>query len=221
MTQSDQVQVTMNDQDQTQRRPHELPHLDTLTLISSELASIANDVLNSKLNHPELNPDHDYLATATSLFATLKSINRSSSSAVGDCKIKTNQARSELDSIHLGLQNLVYERRHLEREIKKCREFESEYQNIAIHPLDEFVSLMEASGTPVPSDPHELMLARLKYELAERKRFEGEKKELLQRKLKLSKDNDEKKAKLDELEKQLDQFVISTKEIQAKMAAQA
>jgi hypothetical protein len=39
-------------------------------------------------------------------------------------------------------------------------------------------------------------------------RFEAEKKELLQKKLKLSKENDEKKSKLDELEKQLDRFVV-------------
>ncbi|EGG08057.1 uncharacterized protein MELLADRAFT_71565 [Melampsora larici-populina 98AG31] len=205
----------------------ELSHLQTLNLISTQLASIATQILNSKLEAGPSNlssePDsvNELLPEAASLFATLKAVNRLSSSTVGDCKSKTNQARAELDSIHLGLQNLVYERRHLEREIKKCHEFESEYQNIAIHPIEEFVSLMEASGTPVPSDSHELMLARLRYELAERKRFEGEKKELLQRKVKLSKDNDEKKAKLDELEKQLDQFVISTKEIQAKMAAQA
>lgn len=39
------------------------------------------------------------------------------------------------------------------------------------------------------------------------RRFEAEKKDLLQRKLKLSKENDEKKNKLDELERQLDSFV--------------
>lgn len=53
---------------------------------------------------------------------------------------------------------------------------------------------------------YRMILTQLRYILFNR--FEGEKKELLQRKLKLSKDNDEKKAKLDELEKQLDQFVI-------------
>lgn len=41
------------------------------------------------------------------------------------------------------------------------------------------------------------MLARLRLELQERKRFEAEKRDLLQRKMKLSKENDEKKTKLD------------------------
>ncbi|KAI9631289.1 hypothetical protein KEM48_014531 [Puccinia striiformis f. sp. tritici PST-130] len=49
---------------------------------------------------------------------------------------------------------------------------------------------------PDAIDPHELMIKRLKFELSERKRFEAEKKELLQKKLKLSKENDEKKSKL-------------------------
>lgn len=113
----------------TQPPPRELAHLETLDLISSQLTSIATEVLNAKLEHqtPSDTPtdtEPDFLPTAASLFASLKSVNRLSSATVGDCKTKTSQARSELDSIHLGLQNLVYERRHLEREIKKCREFE-------------------------------------------------------------------------------------------------
>lgn len=105
-----------------------LPHLQTLNLISSQLSTIATEILNTKLqrvtNNSLSDPESQSIPTATSLFATLKSVNRSSSANVGECKTKANQARSELDSIHLGLQNLVYERRHLEREIKKCREFE-------------------------------------------------------------------------------------------------
>ncbi|KNF00411.1 hypothetical protein PSTG_06339 [Puccinia striiformis f. sp. tritici PST-78] len=107
-------------------------------------------------------------------------------------------------------------------EIKKCQEFESEYQNISIHSLEEYFERNPKDKREEPDviDPHELMIKRLKFELSERKRFEAKKKELLQKKLKLSKENDEKKSKLDELEKQLDRFVVSAKEIQSKMANQ-
>ena len=51
------------------------------------------------------------------------------------------------------------------------------------------------------------MIARLKHELAERKRLEAERTELGDRKKKISKANDEKKAKLDDLESQLNKFL--------------
>ncbi|POW17060.1 hypothetical protein PSTT_00900, partial [Puccinia striiformis] len=91
-----------------------------------------------------------------------------------------------------------------------------------IHSLEEYFERNPEDKREEPDviDPHELMIKRLKFELSERKRFEAKKKELLQKKLKLSKENDEKKSKLDELEKQLDRFVVSAKEIQSKMANQ-
>ena len=70
---------------------------------------------------------------------------------------------------------------------------------------EDYVAAIGADEAP--ADPHDRMLARLKHELAERKRLEVERKELLQRKSKISKANDEKKAKLDDLEAQLDKFL--------------
>lgn len=216
------------------------PHVEKLEMISNRLAILANKLLESKLsristssitasptiaeenNLKELESDQRLISIATPLFANLKSINRQSSSIVAHYKSQTQKVRNEVDQIHLDLQNLIYERRHLEKEIKKCQEFESEYQNISIHSLEEYFERNPEDKKEGPDqiDPHELMIKRLKFELSERKRFEAEKKELLQKKLKLSKENDEKKSKLDELEKQLDRFVVTAKEIQSKMANQ-
>ena len=60
---------------------------------------------------------------AATLFARLKAVNRTANVAVKAHKQATAEARSEMDHIHLGLQNLQYEKRHLEREIEKCRQF--------------------------------------------------------------------------------------------------
>ncbi|KAA1115471.1 hypothetical protein PGT21_036784 [Puccinia graminis f. sp. tritici] len=207
--------------------------------IADQLVLLANQLLESKLsrasasssstiNPPEesfvdeLEADENLVLLAAPLFARLKSINRSSSSMVSSFKSQTQLIRNQVDQIHLDLQNLIYERRHLEKEIKKCQEFESEYQNISIHSLEEYFARNpeDKRDGPEEIDGHELMIKRLKFELSERKRFEAEKKELLQKKLKLSKENDEKKSKLDELEKQLDRFVVTAKEIQSKMANQ-
>lgn len=60
---------------------------------------------------------------AGALFARLKALNRSSNAATRVRKQATADARHEMDQMYLGLQNLLYEKRHLEREIEKCRQF--------------------------------------------------------------------------------------------------
>ena len=60
---------------------------------------------------------------ATALFARLKALNRSANAATRAHKQATADARHDMDQTYLGLQNLQYEKRHLEREIEKCRQF--------------------------------------------------------------------------------------------------
>lgn len=73
---------------------------------------------------------------------------------------------------------------------------------------------MPAAGS---HDAHDVMLARLEYELAERQRFDDEKKLLGLRKLQLVKENEKKKASLDEIEARLDGQVASARELQVAM----
>lgn len=60
---------------------------------------------------------------ASALFARLKALNRAANVATRMRKQASADARKEMDHTHLGLQNLQYEKRHLEREIEKCRQF--------------------------------------------------------------------------------------------------
>ena len=60
---------------------------------------------------------------AAALFARLKALNRSANGETRVHRQATSDARTEMDHTHLGLQNLLYEKRHLEREIEKCRQF--------------------------------------------------------------------------------------------------
>jgi THO complex subunit 5 len=57
------------------------------------------------------------------LFARLKALNRAATASVQAHKALAAEARVEMDQTQLGLQNLQYEKRHLEREIEKCRQF--------------------------------------------------------------------------------------------------
>jgi Fms-interacting protein/Thoc5 len=56
-------------------------------------------------------------------FARLKALNRDANAAARAHKQITADARHDMDQTHLRLQNLLYEKRHLEREIEKCRQF--------------------------------------------------------------------------------------------------
>lgn len=57
------------------------------------------------------------------LIARLKALNRAANAAARERKLITAAARQEMDDAHLGMQNLLYEKRHLEREIEKCQQF--------------------------------------------------------------------------------------------------
>ncbi|KAI0269155.1 Fms-interacting protein-domain-containing protein [Gloeopeniophorella convolvens] len=139
-------------------------------------------------------PDNDADPTllhirAGALFARLKALNRDANAAARAHKQVTADARQDMDQTHLRLQNLLYEKRHLEREIEKCRQFASVYQDIEMYPLEQFVELSpsEAHAEGVLSDDHQLMLNRLGFELVERQRLSRKVKELTQEKEELLK----------------------------------
>jgi THO complex subunit 5 len=72
------------------------------------------------------NPTKDISAIhirAAALTGRLKSLARAANSATRATKNITAAARHDMDQSLLGLQNLLYEKRHLEREIEKCRQF--------------------------------------------------------------------------------------------------
>jgi len=70
------------------------------------------------------NYDAQVLQTrAMALFGQLKAHNRAANAQTRSHKQATADARTQMDQAHLALQNLLYEKRHLEREIEKCRQF--------------------------------------------------------------------------------------------------
>jgi THO complex subunit 5 len=60
----------------------------------------------------------------SSYLAHLRGLNRNAILAVRQTKQRTAEARSEIDRLHLQLQNLYYEQRHLEGEIAACESYE-------------------------------------------------------------------------------------------------
>ncbi|KLO14964.1 hypothetical protein SCHPADRAFT_825557 [Schizopora paradoxa] len=178
-----------------------LPALPTALL--DQLASLA---ASSQLNaDPALLTIH-----AHALFARLKALNRGANAAVRTHKQASAEERLELDATHLQLQNLQYEKRHLEREIAKCLQFGSVYQDVPLHSLEEFEELapVEARTDEVMNDTHQLMLNRLSFELVE---------QLLAEKEELSKQSKVKQTTIDSVKSQIDTLVKTAADIQKKV----
>ncbi|KAI6105569.1 Fms-interacting protein-domain-containing protein [Pisolithus sp. B1] len=156
---------------------------------------------------------------ATALVARLKALNRSANAATRAHKHATTEARQDMDQTHLGLQNLLYEKRHLEREIEKCRQFASIYQDVPLHSLEEFQQIAppEARTEDVLGNPHQLMLNRLSFELAERQRLDLKRKELVLLKEELLKQSKIKSAMVDSVKSQIDALMKTATETQKRV----
>ncbi|KAG8692010.1 hypothetical protein FRC11_012356 [Ceratobasidium sp. 423] len=171
---------------------------------------------------PSSSLTHDVIRNASgSITAQLRDHSRQLTNIVREAKLRSSEDRLMKDQAHLGLQNLLYERRHLEREIEKCRQFNSIYQEIPLHTMDEFMSIApeEAKSEEVLKDEHQLLLRRLNLELSERTRLDARKKQMIAEKERLLSENKKAESGLDALVGELDSLAKIAVELQGKMAA--
>lgn len=103
---------------------------------------------------PSTKDASDVHIRAGALFARLKALNRAANSATRNHKQATADARHDMDQTHLGLQNLQYEKRHLEREIEKCRQFA--YAHSLVLSLSDPLCLtnLPSPQFDLPGHPH-------------------------------------------------------------------
>ena len=71
----------------------------------------------------DLDDQHAARLAGVHLLARLKAENRAANDAARNARARSTDARLAMDNTHLGLQNLLYQRRHVEGEIEKCRQF--------------------------------------------------------------------------------------------------
>lgn len=62
--------------------------------------------------------------TLSTRLAILRGLNRKAILSVRSTKHETSEKRQEIDALHLQLQNLYYEQRHLRGEIRACEDYE-------------------------------------------------------------------------------------------------
>lgn len=89
---------------------------------SLELLDIIAAAKNSSQDTEDAVADSSRKLTAR--IAQLRGLNRKAIVSVRNTKQETTEARQEIDALHLVLQNLYYEQRHLRGEIRGCEGFE-------------------------------------------------------------------------------------------------
>ncbi|KAJ5156404.1 hypothetical protein N7492_009207 [Penicillium capsulatum] len=145
------------------------------------------------------------------LLAQLRGQNRDAIFRVRDTKQATAEARQEIDRLHLQLQNLYYEQKHLTGEIAACESFDHKYRSLPLIPVEEFLDLHPEHRE---SNEHDLMLARINHEHAEREKLEQARQELLKRKQALIALNKKRREDLASLDQDLEKFIDAAKPIQ-------
>ncbi|EPS43067.1 hypothetical protein H072_2948 [Dactylellina haptotyla CBS 200.50] len=143
--------------------------------------------------------------------ARLRSLHRNAYMVLRQTKQTTSEARQEQDRLHLQLQNLYYQQRHLRGEIDACLDFPHTYKDIPLVSEEEY---LERHVEDSEKDPHELMKLRLADERAVREELEAQRKQLIAKKQALIAENKKRKDDLASLDEHLKKFIESSKPIQ-------
>lgn len=149
----------------------------------------------------ELSKQHKLLAYH---LAEVRGLHRKAILDVRQTKQATADARHEIDALHLHLQNLYYEQRHLLGEIHAAVSYEHKYTELPLMPVSEF---QEQFPEYADKTEHELWIARIEHEHKMRLEMEAKRQELLKRKQELVKENQKRKEDLANLDKQLERCV--------------
>ena len=148
--------------------------------------------------------------------AQLRALNRKAILGVRSTKQETGEARSEIDSLHLQLQNLYYEQRHLRGEIAACEEYKHTYNDISMISAEEFVALHPEHAD---SGEHDLTVARIEDEHAQRKALEEQRQSLLRRKEALVKDMAGRREELGKLDAEMEKWLAGQQSVRKVFVA--
>ncbi|XP_068617198.1 THO complex subunit 5 homolog isoform X2 [Brachionichthys hirsutus] len=154
-------------------------------------------------------------------FMNLKKLNRLAHMRLKRGRDQTHDAKQRVDVLHLQLQNLLYEVLHLQKEISKCLEFKSKHEEIDLVPEEEFYQEAppEISKPQLTKDDsHQLTLARLDWELEQRKRLAEKYKESQAMKEKIQKSIEVKKEHLTSLQPGLTAIMQASLPVQQYLA---
>eukprot|EP00033_Pygsuia_biforma_P002518 GCRY01002789.1.p1 GENE.GCRY01002789.1~~GCRY01002789.1.p1 ORF type:complete len:713 (-),score=212.96 GCRY01002789.1:97-2235(-) len=145
----------------------------------------------------------------------VKPLHREVYSAIEDLKDTINRNNRELDGYRLRVDNLLYEKDNLVREIINCKKFKTSEGEINLIPLSEFerdapVELQVSAN----ESEHKLHLNRLAFELDERKKLREELSNLKKKTEEKKKENEKAENFLLGLGEQINTIVDATRPLQ-------
>ncbi|XP_069688990.1 THO complex subunit 5 homolog isoform X2 [Periplaneta americana] len=173
---------------------------------------------NSGVNNEEITAEiSEKRIQASLLFVVLKKLNRLEKFRTKTSRDTLNREKQQVDSYHLQLQNLLYEILHLKKEVTKCLQFKSKDEEIDLVPVEDFFKeAPESLSRPevTRTDSHQLKLARLEWELEQRKQLAVMCQKLQAAKETVAKEIQSKRERLDNLTPRLKNILEVTKPLQ-------
>ncbi|KAJ0176562.1 hypothetical protein K1T71_007741 [Dendrolimus kikuchii] len=151
----------------------------------------------------------------------LKKLNRLEKVRTRAGRDALHKEKQRVDSTHLLLQNLLYEADHLNKEVTKCLQFKSKDEEIDLVPVEDFFKEASPSiSRPdiTKSDEHQLQLARLEWELCQRRELAGLCSELVASKERVAAAIAAARSRLDALAPHLKDVLKATKPLQECLA---
>ncbi|XP_055624945.1 THO complex subunit 5 homolog [Toxorhynchites rutilus septentrionalis] len=150
-------------------------------------------------------------------FVALKKLNRLDKVRIRDGKEALHKEKLRVDSNRLQLQNLLYEADHLRKEVQRCYLFKSQDEEIELVPVEEFYANAPSSiarPEKTKNDEHARRIARLEWELQQRKELDALCKELHSSKAKVAEEIVSKTERLDSLAPRLKDLLAATRPLQ-------
>lgn len=193
--------------------------LSPFTKVTEEIRNIMEKIVHIKRKSADKWKEavHELQLECMFHFLTLKKLNRMAQIRCKSVKDMTLESKQKLDENNLGLQNLLYEIIHLDREVCNCLQFKSKHEDIALVPVAEFYRTAPkeiSNEDETLTDVHSQTLARLDWELESRKRLSNEMKDTLDQKENVYARIKKKRQDLDGLRPCLDSVLSSTLQLQ-------
>lgn len=151
---------------------------------------------------------------------TLRRLNRLAQFRNRKMRDRAAAERIRVEEQHLQLQNHRHEIEHLQKEVDRCLEFKSADQDIPLVSLGEFYQNAPAEISKpdvTKSDSHQQRLARLAWELEERKSRFKQMQELQERKNLLASDIGAKEQRLEALKPMTQAIMDAARPMQEAM----
>ena len=201
-----------------------LPEIDSENFLSTcdNIRKAMNKIAKLKINGDTSAKDeiHELQIQTSLAFIELKKLNRMEKFRTKFARDSLITSKSSVDSRHLHLQNLLYEVMHLKKEVIKCLQFKSKDELIQLVSEEEFYNeapKIICRPEITKYNPHQLRLARLEWELTQRKQLAALCDELTDSKKAVALSIESKQSRLDNLAPQLHLILEASKPLQESL----